>query len=414
MADNSSFSDIRPSRQAKSTTKLLFCSNCGEKQSKVGQRFCSNCGSSFYHEQKHVTPKAEHEESKGYSDKPDRDLAKIGGWLLLPYIGFYLGALFAMAEILTTPSEAGDSSMKKIVLELLFAAATVASVTCIVQLHKRNRTFLTTVVILFSLEFILSIDSGLKSHNLATPIVDAIAAGLWLLYFYKSKRVSVLLSPDEKAAKRREGGSHTALAVVASIVAVIVIGCIIGAVAYANHESEASKNKLLGYSGQLQSYYSQLVSLPSSTTQTESEWNGYYSGYTSEVQAINSAANTTYGSSKLNNVNSALQTASSDLLNYLNLAKSSTDMSFQVQDDQNMVNSDKSTIQEYEGDDATYGDDLMQGEISSEQSSLSGDESTLQNDQQTYQSQKAQVTTLGAKVVSDMSALSGAASQLKG
>lgn len=194
---------------------------------------------------------------------------------------------------------------------------------------------------------------------------------------------------------------------------ILVIAVILGIVGYNNQKSKndalssykSNLSTVSGLNNSLQSDYNQIASLPSTTTNTKSGWDSYYQNLISEVQGINSEAKTSYSNVALNSFNSDVETASTDLLSYLNLAQSASDMSFQVQDDQSSVNSDNGTIEEYQGDDATDGADIMQGEITSEQSTLSTDETTLKNDQQTYASQEAQLKSLDNTVLSDLSKL---------
>lgn len=389
--------DVTPTQRS---PKLLFCSNCGEKQTKYRQMYCANCGDPFYKDSPNTLSMDTDEDTVS-----EKRLDSIGGWLILPYIGFYATVLVGLVYMALLPSINQDSTAKKVFLELLFACMIATAVICIVFIHRRSKALITSVTILYVLGFILAVDSSIKAHNPVSAIGDAVVAGLWITYFHNSKRVSALVSKKSKKRRTQES-SHTVLAVTLSVVAVVVIGLLVGIVAYANHSDKADVSKLNSLGSELQTDYNQYASLPSSTTKLKAGWDSYYSNYSSEIQAINTATKTTYSSSKLNSYNSDVQKTSSDFLNLISIDQSSTDMSFQVQSDQSSISGDNNIITEYTDDDITDGEALMAGEISAEQSTLSNDKTTLQNDQQTYKNQQSQAFTEGTTVLADLAQLS--------
>ena len=394
--------DITPTQKSH---KLLFCPNCGEKQNKPEQKYCSNCGDSFYSDKasvKHSTHRDEH----------NSRLDSIGGWLILPYVGFYATILLGLAEMAFVPFSSQTSVAKKLFLEVLFFCMVGTAITCIIYIHKRSKTLITSVTILYLLGFILSVDSSFKAHNPITAIIDAIVAGLWIAYFHNSKRVNALLSKSSKN-NHTEQNSHTVFAVMGSVLAVLVIGLLVGIVAYANHNNKTNVSKLNNLNSQLQSDYNQFASLPSTITYNKSDWDSYYSKFTSELQAINSGTKTSYSSSALSKYNSDIATASTDFMNLVSLDQSLSDMSFQITSDQSSITSDKNLLQsDIASDNTTCNLSADNPYITcdrslenQEKSYLDTANTQLSNDQQTLKNQQSQASTLDATVLSDLSKL---------
>jgi hypothetical protein len=144
------------------------------------------------------------------------------------------------------------------------------------------------------------------------------------------------------------------------------------------------------------------ISLPSTTTKTESEWDDYYDGLISQLlPIITSINNNTFQDSRLTQAYDSLSTAVNDLNNYLSLSKSMSDMQFQVGTDQSKLNSDQSTLASEE---SIYNeaDGLISNSYVIEfQTDVSNDKSQLATDQQTYQSQQTQTKTLAQTVIDD-------------
>ena len=90
--------EISDNRYPKKDYRLIYCSICGQKQDKPNQKYCSNCGSPFYAGQE-----ISHEDNILYTEQQDENptsnLNSIGGWLIIPYIGFYIDALVSILYI---------------------------------------------------------------------------------------------------------------------------------------------------------------------------------------------------------------------------------------------------------------------------------------------------------------------------
>ncbi len=385
MVNEAKFSDIKPTKQI---DRLIFCSNCGEKQLKLGQLHCSNCGEPFY------SNKQQPLSNKTYENKSGRNLNTIGGWLTLPYIGFYIWGLVAIYGIIFVPFYGNVSIGKKFFLEILAICIAFTAIASIIQIHKHSKQLIGTVTILYVLGFILSINSGLTAHSLITPITYAVTASLWILYFHKSKRVAALLNNKTTKGTSSNHSSNRLLAITLPIVAIVVLVIIVSIVVYSNHQNKVDQNKLLSLNSQLQSQYNQLASLPSSTTYTKSEWDSYYQNIIKKLKNINNQADASYSNPAMNSFDSAIETTSSDFINSVSLAQSASDMSFQIQSDQNTINSDKSLIIE----DSQLGSSYVQAE----EIQLTQDEKQLSSDQQTYTSQESQLKNLDKTLLSEL------------
>jgi hypothetical protein len=117
-----------------------------------------------------------------------------------------------------------------------------------------------------------------------------------------------------------------------------------------------------------------------------------------------------YSSSALNKFNTDVETASSDFLDLINLDKSSEDMQFQTQTDNNTIASDRSTLELDTSQDNTdcnlsVDNPYISCDRSLEnqaKSNLNTATSQLTTDQQTLKSQQSQQSTLGNTVLSDL------------
>lgn len=169
--------------------------------------------------------------------------------------------------------------------------------------------------------------------------------------------------------------------------------------ANAKYQSEvASLNNL---NGQYQATFQSWKNLPSTITKTKADWDSYYSGLISELSGI-SSAQTQYSNAALSNYAAAIVTASNDFSSLLSLDQSSSDMQFQVQNDQSTITFDKGLVAE----DEQLGSSYAVGP----EGDLSTAEQQLSSDQQTLQSQTNQAKTLGSKLSTDNANLASAKS----
>jgi len=186
MSDKPGFSDVQP---AKHLLRLIYCSNCGQKQDRSNQKYCSNCGSSFYPEQK-PSHNEEIEEPEQYDEVGENihssNLNSIGGWLILPYIGFYLTAIVSIFYIFSSYS-------KPTLLSFSYLLMYVLSITCIIKIHTRNKSFRNYVYTLYTVGVLQMVYISYETRNIATFIVGGIGYGIWIAYFTESKRVEALI-----------------------------------------------------------------------------------------------------------------------------------------------------------------------------------------------------------------------------
>lgn len=201
-----------------------------------------------------------------------------------------------------------------------------------------------------------------------------------------------------------------------SLVLVIATCSWAGLYLYQRHEKEvAAKQAAAQFDSNLShlkdlnnEYYAvfrQFVSLPSSTTKTQSEWDSYYSGLTSQLQPVKNAVNKTYGNnSVLNGINNNLTTATDDLINLLTLEKSYQDMSFQVTNDKATLSTEQGDL---DNEISIYNTapEIGSGYVDSVQSDVDTAQSQLNTDEQTQTQQEAQIKNLLKTVLQDSLAL---------
>ncbi|HUD81436.1 MAG TPA: DnaJ domain-containing protein [Patescibacteria group bacterium] len=228
--------------------------------------------------------------------------------------------------------------------------------------------------------------------------------------------------PPTVKAKSKSNKNNAPVFVMIAVV--LVIAVLAGGGIYLSHKKsvdyQANVSKVTKQAQQLNGIYQQYSSLPSSTTQLQSAWDSYYSGLISQVQTINTASNTTYSSSAINNLNSEVQTASASFINLLNLDKSATDMQFQIQTDQNKVTTDKSLVQEDTADDDSdcalaednpyiTCDRSLENQANSY---LTAANTQLSTDQQSQKTQQSQSAVLGITVLGEMGKMNTASNAL--
>ncbi len=191
MSNKSAISDIKP---VKSPIKLFYCSKCGQKQNKVNQKYCSNCGSPFYIEQK-ISDENNILDSEHQGENYTSNLNRIGGWLILPYIGFYLFLLYSVIYIAYYFGNYSVSPNKFLLASAI--AIFGMSFSCIIQIHKRNKLFRNYVYTLYSIGIIQSLYISFSTHKASTFIIYGGIYFIWMLYFSKSKRVEAFLGSKE-------------------------------------------------------------------------------------------------------------------------------------------------------------------------------------------------------------------------
>jgi len=86
--------------------------------------------------------------------------------------------------------------VQKVFLEIIAILMVVFSTSCIAYIHKRSKDLIPSVIILYTLNFIVSIDISIDSHNPGIAIGALLGAIIWTNYFLTSKRVKILLKRD--------------------------------------------------------------------------------------------------------------------------------------------------------------------------------------------------------------------------
>lgn len=190
--------------------------------------------------------------------------------------------------------------------------------------------------------------------------------------------------------------------IILSCIVVFIILVAIGA-KMSSHKSNDVNAQLASLYNRYQSTSQQFSSLPSTTTQSQSDWDSFFGNTSSQIQQIQSSVNQIIPATN-NSENTFVQEFKktlSDFNGVVTLEKSGTDLQFQVQNDQGSINTDNSTILAYEGDDNVDGAPIMEGEIASEEATLSTDKATLQKDQQSLSNQQSQSAILTKTIASD-------------
>ena len=194
MMNRKQLSDIQPTKQP---IRLIYCSNCGQKQDRFNQKYCSNCGNPFQTE-KHLSlteksEKPEHDGNNIYSS----DLNNIGGWLILPYIGFYITALISLGYVCIYVLSSNSRASKNSMLFIAYLFMLILSIACIDTLHKRKKSFLNYVTALYAIGIGQIMYMSYETRSVATFIGGVFGYGIWLAYFTESKRVKVLLGSKD-------------------------------------------------------------------------------------------------------------------------------------------------------------------------------------------------------------------------
>jgi len=86
--------------------------------------------------------------------------------------------------------------VQKVFLEIIAILMVVFSTSCIAYIHKRSKDLIPSVIILYTLNFIVSIDISIDSHNPGIAIGALLGAIICTNYFLTSKRVKILLKRD--------------------------------------------------------------------------------------------------------------------------------------------------------------------------------------------------------------------------
>ena len=137
-----------------------------------------------------ITVNKEIEEPDQYDEGGENlntsNLNSIGGWLILPYIGFYLAAIVSVFYIFS-------NHPKTALLGISYLLVLVLSITCIVQIHTRNKSFRNYVYTLYTIGILQTIYISYETRSIATFIGGGIGYGIWIAYFTESKRVESLL-----------------------------------------------------------------------------------------------------------------------------------------------------------------------------------------------------------------------------
>ena len=166
------------------------------------------------------------------------------------------------------------------------------------------------------------------------------------------------------------------------------------------YESELTQLKTIN--NQYYAVFREFVSLPSTTTKTQAEWDSYYDDLSSQLSPVRAAVNkNTFVDSRLSTAYNDLSNAVSDLNNDFSLSKSISDMQFQIDNDKSKLSTDQSTLSSEE---SIYNnaDGLISNSYVTEfQTDVASDKTQLSTDQNTYQSQQTQASTLTQTVLQD-------------
>lgn len=180
------------------------------------------------------------------------------------------------------------------------------------------------------------------------------------------------------------------------IILFFVIFSIIGYLWYSYSQLQSQTNNLRSLGGKYLEDVYDISSLPSTTTKTKDEWDIYYSSQSMDIQQILSQTRgKIYFNPRVNQVNNDITQASLDLINYLTLESSSSDMSFQITTDKDQVSNDKTAVAEQTNIYNIYptGDKTL---INVAKSRLSNDQARLDQDNKIYQDQKTQIASISA------------------
>ena len=245
------------------------------------------------------------------------------------------------------------------------------------------------------------------------PIIGWILGGISLstLNSIDEPKTDLAKIKISKAKKLAVGGI-----ILSTVVALFYGGATI-LVAQSNHKAQLNQayqtnlNQIGTLANQYDNVYHQFNNLPSTTTNTKSGWDSYYSGLVSQVQAIQtSSSNNSYSNTSLATFNTSIQTACGDFINLLNLDESNSDMNFQITSDQDQLTSDQTTLSSEESlnnngiaeglpSDPTY--------VNEYETKVANDNTRLANDQQTLKNQQSQAATLSTTVLTDSSTMEG-------
>jgi hypothetical protein len=379
--------------------KLKYCVNCGQKQHSPIQKFCSHCGTAYGDPDFHIEPVQDSREIP-----KDKSIARgLGGWLIIPYLGFYSAALLGMLILLK-----GNNSTLPQTLEHIFAGLglVIFGILAIVQVHKKSRSLLSTVVVLYSLSFLESVYLAYINNSPWTVLGAVVGSALWITYFFKSRRVKQMLGIKHSGdIVRNEPWKKVLAIIVIGTFALSAIVLIVLALAASGAQTQANSALVTQYN----SLEAEFTSLPSTTTKNKADWDSYYTSYVQQFQTLNASL---LGASNTK-TNKDLQTAVTDNIALITLDESSSDMNFEITTDNVAITSDTNNVQQYTAQDNTscalsQSNPYITCDRSMEnnaKSQLASDTARLASDKAAYASQQSQITTLNTKVSDDNTAI---------
>ena len=211
---------------------------------------------------------------------------------------------------------------------------------------------------------------------------------------------------DDLAKSKRRTKRWIAL----GIIGLILVGCI-GLALINNTTTSAKHDQFVKDSKQAKDFYNQLVdlnnqisSLPSATTKTQAEWDTYYSDRSSDLQSIQvSFEETSFNEPSKDGFTRDFKKALSDYSGLLTLDKSTSDLRFQIQSDNNTVTSDTNLVNEQEAT-ARIGcfSSCDYSYVNAAKTQLATDTNTLNKDQQYLSEATSQLGAVSKTVTADI------------
>ncbi len=379
--------------------KLKYCVNCGQKQHSPIQKFCSHCGTAYDDPDFHIEPV---QDSKKVSE--DKNIARgIGGWLIIPYLGFYSSTAIGLLVLL----RGDNSSLIQIVVHIFIGLGLIsAGIVSIVLIHKKSKSLLNAILVLYLLSFLESVNIAFINKAPWTVVGAAIGSALWITYFFRSRRVKQMLGIKHSGnIVRNEPWKKVAAVILITIFGLSAIFLIVLSLAANGAQTQANNAFVTQYN----SLETGFASLPSTTTKNKADWDSYYTSYIQQFQTLN----TSLAGASSTKTNKDLQTAVTDNIALITLDESSSDMNFQITADNAAITSDTNNVQQDTAQDNTTCalsesnpyitcDRSMENNAKSQ---LASDTARLASDKAAYASQQSQIATLNTKVSDDNTAI---------
>jgi curved DNA-binding protein CbpA len=205
--------------------------------------------------------------------------------------------------------------------------------------------------------------------------------------------------------------------------AVMIICSIIGVNAYASHRNKvayaAAIDKISGLNQQLIKDFKQYANPPTTTTNSQADWDAYYAGISNQIKTIASATNTTYHAAALDKFNTAVGATAADFMKLVSMSESAQNMQYQIQSDQSMVSSYQSLYEVDVSDDVICGLNASNALVAcnsslenAEKTQLAAATARLTTDQQILQRQQSQTSSLETVMRSSIAQASATARKL--